>query len=250
MKKNLIFLFTLLLISGCNSKDNVINENDKLSFNENEHSALPYSGMVIFICTNSSSWHVSSISEIIGDEIQKQSSDNWYEIKKTGSTLEVSYKENMTGEERSLIIQIKSDSQFKDDSLKFTQNSYPEFNEESTSAKRNLTEHLWAPYALTPEGWATGTPLQFLENGMIRIYHGHPDLETNYEDIAEYKITADYFFKEDFFGNFTFEDENDVSYYFLRRRIYSYKFQDDKFEISIKYGVIQGESKYTYIRIK
>jgi hypothetical protein len=262
MKTKIILttICSFLFLFGCGNDDVIIDddkeviiEKKNLVFDANEKTSSVYNAK--FKCENTDSWYVSSITEIVvGDTIKKEmdeiegwGANDWYGISKRKRYLSISFNSNITGLERKLIINISSDSLFNDEILTVINPALPDLSIEDENEKKKLTGHIWQRWIYNNNnvGFFAGEPFEFLENGIIRVYYSYPDKENNYRDESEYKITGDYFFREDFFVNEFSGILND--YYNLKRRLYTYKFFDDMFEIKVKYGAIQNFNTYTYV---
>ena len=270
MKTKIILttICSFLFLFGCGNDDDyivddeviidneVVIEEKNLVFDSNEKTSL--GNHVGFKCENTDSWYISSISEIVvGDTIKKEIDEigervvsDWYIMYKTiHGYLSISFNSNFTGKERKLIINISSDSLYNDEILTAIDPTLPDFSIEDENEKKKLTGHIWQRWIYhNNNGGFVLEPFEFLENGIIRVYYSYPDKENNYRDESEYKITGDYFFREDFFVN---DDSSGLmcNYFFLKRRLYTYKFLDDIFEIKIEYGLIQSYDTFTYMII-
>ena len=242
----------LAFAMGCSKEtEEPIVPEEKLLFDITEYIASPYRDNqhgIDFTCENSKSWSISTITEIIGDstenytfkELEEAFAEKWFEISKNDSILNVKIEENLFNKERRLIIQIESDSKQEEVSLELNQISYPDFSVEDTVEKSKLTGRIWYYYGVEFRDEnrepTIGPALEFLENGILRSYRNYPDDKNSFTDIKKFRITKDYFYYEDLLVE---EDRDNPfgSIFHLKRKIYTYKFYENKFHIDLKYGM-------------
>jgi len=257
--KKLIVLFICTFFIGCESNSDIsrlgVTEPGQLEFFYYDSKIDHNISMIPFYCKNSSLWYVSMVSEIIdadttnytfkeGDEVK----GGWFSIVKEDCLLNVSVDRNKLWGERYLKIKIES-IDFSEAELLIKQ--YPD--SKYVVGDENLTKELigvWSMYAFDDDYnkyWLeeSGTIVEFLPNGTIRIYDSYPDL---YREYSTYKINKDnYFTRHNVLDTYD-EDETVMG----GIRIFSYSFFDDMFEIDLIWGVQTPltPTKYLYKRFK
>ena len=256
MNKLITLISLFILFAGCSDIDSSVegqkddeNAPEQLEFTSDVFNIDNNYSTVYASCFNSSSWHVSVVSEIInsdttnyffsaGDDIQ----GDWFTMIKNNKLLDISIKKNRLGGERYLKIKIESNySKGVEITIKqYPDSKYVESDEGLT--KKLIGKWIMVAYAnnFFSEEWIYVEDkriVEFLEDGTYL---------TNNSDMypLTYKINEKYFFLR--MIDFDLDEEETAG---VGVWIYNYSFNNDLLKFEIVSGDYIGSWAIIYKRI-